>query len=179
MKNLILLSALSLLSSCGYHLESEMPVRPLSVPFAVGDHQGELTNQVIYQINTAGKFRTTTAPSRYTLKLELVGNKEKNIGFRYDRNEDGQLNSTIIPSETRTSVLCLCELWDTQRCCVVLGPAKISASYAFDHEWYSSWGAVNVFSLGQVTDYQDAKDQVHTPLYRNLATKISDWLMQF
>jgi hypothetical protein len=175
MKYLVLLL---LLTGCGYQFESLSPKKSIEIPFICGDIQGEMTTKLIYLLNASGRYLTTTSNPRYCLSINIIGNKDQNIGFRYDRNTDGDLLRTIIPTESRWSLLAEVTLVDKYSGCIVLGPARISAYYDFDHDWYSTWDGVNIYSLGQITDYADAKDQVQAPLYHKLAQKIVDLLLQ-
>lgn len=147
------------------------------VPFAIGDHKGELTNEVIAQLATTGKYLVVPSSGRYRLDIVCLSARDQNVGFRYDTNEEGELTNTLVPQETRISHLVEVTLVDTYSGCYALGPARVSASTVFDHEWYSSPNAINVFSLGQVNDYADAKDSALLPLNRHLARKIVDLLL--
>lgn len=174
-----LLALLLLITSCGYQFDTVSHVGRSSiyVPFAQGDHQGELTNQVVAQLAATGKFLLVPSNGRYRLDITCLDMKDQNVGFRYDTNEEGQTTHTLVPQETRTSLLVEVTLVDTYTNCIAIGPARVSASTVFDHEWYSSPNAINVFSLGQVNDYSDAKDNALIPLNRSLAQKIVDLLL--
>lgn len=178
-KSLIVLFSLLSLTSCAYNFETQSTSAPtITVPYAEKDTQGDLTNRVIYLLNASGKFRPRTCGGRYLLELRLLDTRDTNVGYRYDQNEEGQLLTTTIPNETRLSALVEVTLIDNYSGCVVLGPAKISTSVDFDHDWDASFDAVNVFSLGQVSDYFDGKDTANFPLNRKLAQKIVDYLTQ-
>lgn len=169
---------LILLTGCGYQFENLAPKKTIQVPFVTGDIQGELTNKLIYLLNSSGRYITTDSSARYCLAVTIIGNRDQNVGFRYDRNNDGELLTTLIPAESRWSMLAEVTVTDKQTGRQVIGPSRISASYDFDHDWYATLEGVNIFSLGQITDYADAKDQVITPLYQKLAQKIVDLLIQ-
>ena len=101
----------------------------------------------------------------------------ENVGFRYDRKRDDRLSHSMSPTETRVKVLAEVAVQD---CCsgeTVLGPARIYASVDFDHDYYYSRDGINVFSLGQVTDFDAAHDAVQSPLNRVLAQKIVDYVI--
>jgi hypothetical protein len=165
-------------NSCGYQFEYQDVKKTIDVPFIAGDPQGEFTTKLIYLLNASGHYRTGGSNSRYCLSVSIIGNKEQNVGFRYDRNNNGQLLNTVIPAESRWSLLVEVELYDRYLGQKILGPSRISTSYDFDHDWYTTFDEINVYSLGQITDYFDAKDQVQTPLYEKLAQKIVDLLIQ-
>ena len=174
-----LIALLLFLSGCGYHLENQSIKKSIEVPFICGDPSGEFTTKLIYLLNSSGCYRTGGASSRYCLSVSIIGSKDQNVGFKYDRNNEGRLLTTLIPSESRWSILAEVNLVDKSTGKIVLGPARVSASYDFDHDWYSTMDGINIFSLGQITDYADAKDQVQTPLYHKLAQKITDLLIQW
>ncbi len=179
MKRVLLI--LLLLSSCGYQFESLSQERrvTIQVPFALGDHQGDLTNFVVQFLAESGRFVPVTSGGRYQLDIFFLDCRDVNVGFRYDTNAEGELTNTLVPRETRSSSLVEINLWDTTSGLTVIGPARVSASVVFDHEWYSSPDAINVFSLGQVNDYSDAKDNALYPLNRELAKKIVDLVLNF
>jgi hypothetical protein len=174
-RSLLLLNFL-LLGGCGYHLltQSSNP-HTVSVPFIDNDTGGELTRALIKKLSQSEQYRPSGC-GRYTLEVSILSNKDENVGFRYDQNREGDFLNTVIPAETRTALLVEVSLIDTVKGCLAFGPARLSASHTFDHDWYVSLDRVNVFSLGQVTDYDDAKDGVYHPLTQKLAQKIVDLL---
>lgn len=164
------------LGGCGYQLltPSKAP-HTVSVPFIDNDRGGELTRALIKKLSQSEQYRPSGC-GRYTLDVSILSHKDENVGFRYDQNREGDFLNTIIPAETRTALLVEISLIDSTRGSVIFGPARLSASHTFDHDWYVSLDRVNVFSLGQVTDYDDAKDGVYHPLTQKLAQKIVDLL---
>lgn len=170
---------LLVLTSCGYQFDniSHDSRKTICVPYALGDHQGDLTTQVIHLLASSGKFLPVSSGGRYQLNIYLLNSRNENVGFRYDVNQDGALTNTLVPQETRTSLLVEIDLYDRFYDCTVIGPAKVSASTVYDHEWYSSPNAINVFSLGQVNDYSDARDGALFPLNQKLAQKIVDLVL--
>ncbi|MFQ5729847.1 MAG: hypothetical protein ACE5GN_05765, partial [Waddliaceae bacterium] len=90
---------------------------------------------------------------------------------------DDNLTHSMIPTETRIKVLAEVTVRDSCSGEMVLGPAKIYASVDYDHDYYFSRDAVNVFSLGQLTDSDAAHDAVQSPLNRALAQKIVDYVI--
>ncbi len=177
MRKAVLL-ALLLLAGCGYTLVDGTATRyTVSVPFIERDNGGELTRSLVKELSQSVNFRPSRA-GRYTLEVVFLETKDENVGFRYDQNSDGELINTVIPAETRTSLLVEITLVDNYTHCRYFGPSRLSAGVTYDHDWYTSHGAVNVFSMGQVTDYFDAKDGIYPQLSRRLAKKIVDLLDQ-
>lgn len=171
--------SLLLLTGCGYKMgQGELPCkyRTVCVPFVAGDKTGEMTTLLVEEISKSSPFRYDSRSGELVLEVAIIDIFEENIGFRHDRNKRGKIIDSIIPTETRITILA--EVIARESCsgCVVLGPARINASVDFDHDYYYSRHAVNIFSLGQVTDIDEARDAVKAPLYRVLAEKIVDYL---
>lgn len=168
------------LSSCGYQFGSgtQAPVRTLSVPYVIGDTDGSLTASLINYLSRSGVFEYRQSDGAGILKVKLLDFRDENIGFRYDRNQNGRLTKSIIPTETRLSGLAEVVVVDACSGCILLGPTVISTSVEFDHEYYSSRDGINVFSLGQLTDIDEARDAAQSePLNQELARMIVDYLI--
>jgi len=148
----------------------------ITIPFVEGDWNGELTSELVSQISQMGTLTYCAEGGALILQVKILDSRTDNIGFRYDRNRHGKLISSVIPDETRLTVWTEVALIEAASGCVILGPARLSAEIDFDHDYYSSRNAVNVFSLGQLTDYDEAYDAVERPLNRRLAQKIVDYV---
>lgn len=178
MRPFLSLLFLFFLAGCGYTLiHPQISPRAISTPFIEGDTGGELTRAIIRDLSKSAYFKPTIC-GRYTLEINMISSKDENVGFRYDTNSLGELLNTIIPSETRWSLLVDVSIIDTYKGCLAFGPARVSASHAFDHDWYKTLEGDNVFSLGQVTDFGDAKESVYPVIAKKLAQKIVDLLDQ-
>lgn len=148
----------------------------ISIPFAEGDYQGMLTREIIDKIATQTSLLVVNSGGDLTLLVTLKQQDEENIGFRFDRNGKGRRIDYIIPSETRISLFAEVTVIEQASGCALIGPFLFEASYDFDHDYYSSQNAVNIFSMGQLTDYDEALDAALRPLYQNLADKIADYV---
>ncbi len=148
-----------------------------SVPYIDGDAKGELTAEVIKKLSTSGALRYSNDHGDLTLKIKVIELSDENIDFRYDRKKRGHLKKSIIPTETRVKALVEVTLIETVTEQVIKGPTRISASVDFDHSYYSSWHAINIFSLGQLSDVDAARDAVMHPLNRQLAERIVDYII--
>lgn len=169
-----------LFTGCGYRAGYEglaAQYRTITVPYVEGDADGELTNSIIQQISQTGAFEYRNQTASLTLLVKVLNFNDENIGFRYDRHKDGRLRDTIIPVETRLFALVEIAVRDTCSGKIVLGPARLSASVDFDHDYYSSRNEINVFSLGQLSDFDAAEEAAHTPLNCVLARKIVDYII--
>lgn len=171
----------SFVSSCGYRygqggLSAEY--RTISVPYVENDKDGLLTAALVRQISARGAFQYLRDGGDLILKVIIIDFSEENIGFRYDRNKEGRISKyrDIIPTETRLTALAEVSVIDPCSGCIVLGPVRLTASVDFDHDYYSSRDAVNTFSLGQLSDIDEALDAAHRPLNEALARKIVDYL---
>lgn len=174
--NWILVLLLSFCSACGYQFEGlEGPTgeRTVSVPFVEGDWDGDLTSAIVHQLSVSGKYRYQREGGAYLLKIKTRDLRDENIGFRYYRNKEGHIKKDLVPTETRLFLAAEVTLLQVASGQAVLGPTVVQANVEFDHDFYSS---ANIFSLGQLTDYDSAYDAVSRPLNRVLAQKIVDFI---
>lgn len=171
---------LLLLSSCGYKFGyGDIPdhYRTVSVPFVEGDATGAFTSSLIHALSTSGAFLYEVDNPDLVLRVRILDYKNENIGFRFAREEENVRGKTLVPSETRRFMRVEIVLIDACQGCTVAGPDVLQISVDFDHEFNSSRDGVNVFSLGQVTDIDEAIDAANTPLNRAMARKIVNYLM--
>lgn len=169
-----------LLSSCQYQFgrgELSQRYATISVPYAEGDQQGELTTEVIRNLSTSGAFRYVNTGGDLILKIKLIDLRDENIGFRYDRKRRGKLKHSIIPTETRVTALAEVLLIEAGTGQTIRGPTRIKASTEFDHTYYYTRHEINVFSLGQLSDIDAAQDAAMLPLNRYLAERIVDYVI--
>lgn len=176
---LLLLCLLSpLLAGCSsYRWGTELPL-PLSfrLPFIEGDRDGLVTQLMIEEISARTPFVYDPCEGKYLFKMVLGKATTKNIGFRYERNMRGAIEENIIPTETRLSTGVELWIWDLTNGQKVVGPLWLGQAIDFDHAYYSSRDDINIFSLGQLTDYDAAEEAAWTPLVRRLAAEVSDYL---
>jgi len=166
-------------TSCGYRWGEGgtlTSVHTISVPFVDGDWDGQLTSAIIRQLGVRSRYQYRSEGGSAILKVAIIDAWDDNIGFRYDRTKKGKFKSRIIPDETRFGELVEVVLIEACSGTALLGPVRISAEVDFDHDYYSSRNAINVFSLGQLTDYDEAHDAAERPLNERLAKKIVDYL---
>jgi hypothetical protein len=114
-------------------------------------------------------------PSDLVLIVRIITLEDENIGFRYDRKKCGKLKKATIPTETRFLLTAEIELKDCKGA-ILLGPVRIKNDLDFDHEFYSSIHAMNIFSLGQLNDRDAAYDAALHPLHQQMAEKIVDYI---
>jgi hypothetical protein len=168
-------------TGCAYHFgQGDLAERysTISIPYVEGDTGGRLTAHLIRRLSTSGAFKYMPHDGSLILRANLVELRDENIGFRYDRKKEGKLKHAVIPAETRLSAIVEIRLIDSTTGKVVRGPARLTASVDFDHDYYySSRHEVNIFSLGQVNDIDAAHDAALEPLNRCLADKIADYIM--
>lgn len=169
-----------LLTSCGYRFGTgPLPKQytTISVPFAEGDFDGNFTAEIIQELASCGAFKYQNTGGDLILKVVILDFDDENIGFRYHRSKKGKLTHSIVPAETRLCALTEVTVIDASSGVCVLGPYRLSASVDFDHEYYSSRHGINIFSLGQLSDYDAAYDAAKKPLYTVLAQKIVDFVV--
>ncbi len=168
------------LPGCGYRMGyGEIPAsyHSIAVPFVENDATGAFTAELVHALSASGAFVYNPCRPDLILKVKILEYYDENIGFRYDRNKQGNIEKTLVPSETRRFVKVEVALFDKSRGCLVLGPDILRANVEFDHEFNSSRDAVNVFSLGQVTDVDGAIDAAAKPLNAAMAKKIVDYIV--
>lgn len=177
----VLLLCISL-SGCGYRFgecSGTLPCRysTISVPYVEGDQNGSLTAAIVKEIARSGAF-TYQCNGALILKVVVLDVYEDNIGFRYDRRKRGTLTKDTIPTETRLTIVVDVSVVEAASCCTILGPVHLAASIDYDHDYYSSRDGINIFSLGQLSDLDEAYDAAQTPLNRVIAQKIVDYISQ-
>lgn len=166
------------LTSCGYQLGSggSLPRMTVGIPFIDGDKDGLFTEELIRQISSRTSLTYSDDNPQTVLIVKLLELRDENVGFRYDRKRSGELRHTIIPVETRLETQAEITLYSVGSGCILLGPVVVGATIDFDHEYYPNRNAVNVFSLGQLTDIDAARDAAILPLSRELARRVADYL---
>ncbi len=170
-----------LLVSCGYQSGPQgLSARysTISVPYIKGDVDGSFTAAVIKSVTDSGAFEYRPCNGALVLNIKEVEVEEDNIGFRYYRRKSGKLTNDTVPTEARITSTVEVSLVDAASGCVVLGPDYISTSVDYDHDYYLSRNGVNIFSLGQLTDLEEAYDAVQKPLHEAAAEKITDYITQ-
>ncbi|MBA3815094.1 MAG: hypothetical protein H0X29_00950 [Parachlamydiaceae bacterium] len=177
---LVILSGAILFSCCGYHFNDNSGLAAkytsISVPYVEGDLDGSLTAAIIHEFVRSGSFEYRRTGGALVLKVSIIDDRNDNIGFRYDRKKDGERRRSIIPTETRRISFVEIKVEDTSSSAIVLGPVQISANVAFDHDYEYARDEVNVFSLGQLSDFNQAVDAAQAPLNQVLARKIVDYV---
>ena len=163
--------------SCGYRFGQGTSLtqgRTISVPYIEGDQDGDLTAALIKECVTSGGLRYARERGDLILKVKILTFRDENIGFRYDRKKSGKLDDSLLPSEVRLSALAEVVVLNGSNCKIILGPARINASVDFDY--CTTCEGVNVFSLGQLSDLEAARNAAMEPLNRTLAQRIVDYL---
>ena len=182
---LLLLSS----TSCGYHLvTTENPT--ITIPYIKGDIDGKLTSVLAYSISAETPLRYQVENGRYQLLGEIVSTQYEKIGFQYDRNETtGNLQDRLNQIEERRLISLRVELIDTLTGENLLGPETLSmySDYDFvdsdsirDLSLTSPTGrpiSVLQFSMGQLGAFEDARNEAAIPLYRKLAKRLSNAIL--
>lgn len=169
---------LLVLTGCGYRLSRGMQegrIVPLAIPYVVGDEDGRLSFEVVRAVSQMPQYRYTPDGGELVLVVELLDGREENVGFRYDRKKDGKRKKEIVPTETRLFMRAQVSLVEAATGHCLLGPTSIQEAVDYDHFYYGHH-EVNVFSLGQLTDREAAKEAASVPLNQRLAQQIVDWL---
>ena len=177
---LLMQAVLCCLTSCNYQFgQGDLSQRyaTISIPYAEGDLRGDLTAEVIRKLSSSGAFRYVNHGGDLILKIKVLELSEENIGFRYDRKKSGKLKKSIVPTETRVNALAEVSLVERGTGKILRGPVRIAANAEFDHTYYTTRDKINVFSLGQLSDIDAARDAAMIPLNRALADRIADFAL--
>ena len=171
------LGTLLCLSCSGYHsLSTEFAT--LEVPYVKGDDTGELTSSVIEAITSSSPY-TYDPNGEYRLEVECNEVKQENIGFQYERNQEGNLEDKLIPSENRLFGNISFKLIKSSNNQIVLGPIKIEETVDYDFDFQPIQSSINTFSLGQISYIDEASQSALTPLYERFAYRIVAFLNTF
>lgn len=173
------------LGACGYQFGQGSIVckyTSISIPYISGDQTGEMTEALIREMSRSGALLYKNHSADLCLKVKILNFLEDNIGYMYgpdDNHGYEKKNNTnsIIPNETRITVIAQVEVIDSASGCVILGPGRLTASYDFDHDYYFSPDGINQTSLGQLTNMESAREAVIKPLSVVLAQKITDFVI--
>jgi len=182
LSNLVLsVCSITLFSACGYCCGSGTLVdryHSFSVSCVDGDTDGTFTSSLIHEMVSQSPLAYCQSGGNIFLQVKILDIRDQNIGFRYDRDKEGCLTDRVIPTESRlfaTAQLCVKD----QACCkTIIGPILVSTHVAFDHDYYSSRNGINVFSLGQLANYDAARDNAQRVLNEALAKKIVEYVIQ-
>ena len=167
------------LSGCGYHYGQGNPFtgyRTISVPYIQGDWNGELTADIVRELSQSTNLTYVRNGGALVLLAKVVDVQDDNIGFRYFRNKRNEIKKSVVPDETRLTATAEITVLEAASGNTLAGPVYIAASVDFDHDYYTTRHGVNIFSLGQLTDIDEAQDAATRPLNRRLAQKIVDYL---
>jgi hypothetical protein len=183
LKSGLQLCALSLLLSCGYRVADPEDRKTISVPYVEGDQQGELTAELIWQLEHTGLYEFVRGGADLVLKVSIIGDQKETIGFSYDRHaESGKIEKNLMATENRRNLVAKVTLLEGEK--VVLGPVEITGWGEYDYVDVNSLRALSfinengkrekviTFSLGQLDSVEGAEDNVLVPAYRLLARKI-------
>lgn len=176
---------LVLLSGCGYHAIQPEDKATISIPYVEGDQQGQLTAEIIRQLQQTGLYDFVREGGDYVLKVVIVGDQHETIGYRYDRKEiSGNIEKNLMATENRRSLTAQITLTDVATEKTALGPLNVTASGEYDYidvnslrelSFINTQGKrekVIAYSLGQLDSVEGAQDNVLAPAYRQLAREI-------
>jgi hypothetical protein len=176
-------------TSCAYHLKQAQEIKSLNVHYIYGDNDGLLTKELIYQISSSGAFDYRTTNSDYILKVSIDNISNDQIGFRYDRHNDGTLKKFLMPTENRQKITASVSIISQKSDKVVFGPKTITADVDYDYVEQDSLKDLSFidanslrvpvlpFSVGQMESINSATEAALIPLYRILSQKIVDLLV--
>ncbi|MBS3905006.1 MAG: hypothetical protein KGZ39_06745 [Simkania sp.] len=184
---------LCLCSSCGYHFEGPsraQDVVTLSIPYVTGDSNGLITDELIKAFAASGAYQYRSEGGSLELRVSLVDHNTEQLGWRYQRNVNGELKHELIATEARRHLTADVTLLDGVTEEILYGPVTIQAYADYDYyepdsiqdlSFIDSFGVRQTsvrYSLGQLDSSEGASDAVLTPLGRQLAKKIVDRILR-
>ena len=182
-----------ILTSCGYHIddgEADLSAKTISVPYFKGDKEGVLTDTVIRALANSSTFTYANRGGSLTLEGKVIADNFEHIGYQYDRHSiSGERINRLVPNEGRREISVEITLSDSRSLKILHGPFIVTAysDYDFvdsDSLQYASF--INqrgeresslFFSLGQLDSAYGAREAALLPIYRQLAVKIAEGLM--
>lgn len=185
----LFLAPLFFLTGCGYRSEGGEPIS-VSIPYVIGDYEGELTDALVWAFSRTSQFRYTQGEGDWRLEAKVLDTVNDRIGYRYDRDDkSGKLRSNVIGTENRRTVSLQVSVINATTGCLVWGPHILKADGTYDYVDTNSLQDLSfvnqegirqtsiAFSLGQLDSVGAAGEEAIYPIYRKLAQKIVDGLM--
>lgn len=148
----------------------------ISIPYVYNDADGTLTAAIIKEMCETGTLEYRPEAGALILKATVSNEYDEDISFRYDHKSNGHLRKSVVPDETRVSMTVEMSLIEAASGQILLGPVLLTAETEFDHDYYSGRAGSIAFSLGQLTNIDEARDAAQTPLNRRLAQTIVDYI---
>lgn len=147
----------------------------LEMGFIPGDNDGEFTFLLAHALNQRGVGLLNG--SSYILKVRLENLRSDNIGYRHDRNRDGQILSQLTTSEARYWESAHVEIIDASTERVLAGPVEIREY--IDSDFIPEQGPADSlsFSLGLLTTRHRAQSEALSALKQKLAAIVSSWVI--
>jgi hypothetical protein len=176
---IVLITFLSLLTSCGYRFGSSELIKPcqkVQIPYACGDSTGLFTQHLIKAITLYSPLEYSSCEGKYLLEVSLDGYKQKPIGFRYEQSYEGTYGRRLVASETQLTVGAKVTLKNVSNNEVIVPTFCLKESIEFDFEPETSLQNQTNYSMGQLDFENAAIEAAKIPLYRKLSKKIVDYL---
>ncbi|MGE3954752.1 MAG: LPS assembly lipoprotein LptE [Parachlamydiales bacterium] len=169
------------LTACGYRFGDQGVLchyRTIEVPFVCGDQGGRLTEALVLELARTGAIAYRSQGADLVLCAAVIDCGRENIGFQYDRNNQGELTDRIVANEGRLFLIVEVTLKDRWGYCLI-GPTRFTAQADYDFNPLSTDTELAPFSLGQFTEIDQAEEVALSPLYRDIAYKIIDYLRTY
>lgn len=180
------------LSGCGYRYEYEAaaPIS-VSIPYVIGDHEGKMTNALVFALSHSPCFRFTEGKGDWTLLVKVKESNNDRIGYRYDRDPlSGKLRDNVIGIENRRTLRVEVSVKDPYTGDLILGPETIQAFGDYDYVNPESLQDLSfidpsngkrttsiAFSLGQLDSVGSAGEDVLSLIYQKIAKQIVEGMI--
>lgn len=191
MFHILFLLPLLLLSGCGYRFDGGGEKISVSVPYVQGDHEGELTEALVWALSRSPSFRYTHGEGDWILQVRFLKSANDRIGYRYDRRNDknGTRRKNIVGIENRKTSTVEVTVLSAATGCRVLGPQVVRAHADYDYvdpNYIGDLAFDNLdgqqetsiaFSLGQLDSVGAAGEDATYPIFRRLARTIVEGML--
>ncbi|MGR3951398.1 MAG: hypothetical protein QRY74_00525 [Chlamydia sp.] len=152
-------------------LSEKEPQFAIAIPYANGDETGELTNRIIYAIQSLPNTVIDDTASQMLI-ISILDAKEQKIGYR----QDPDTSKKIIPNENRSKMLISVSLIERDSKKEIWKTGYILGSIDYDHQNSTINGKNLTKSLGQLADIDTAREVAYIPLYRDISKKVAFWV---
>lgn len=178
------------LTACGYRFDAPHNDIAISVPYVLGDFEGQLTDALIWAVARSPGFSYAADDGDWVLSATILGSNNERIGYRYDRDDkSGKRRKNVIGTENRKMITVKVEVTDAETGKLVAGPHIIKGWADYDYVDDNSLLDLSfvdlsgmrqtsiAFSLGQLDSVGAAGEDAIYPIYARLARTIVDGLM--
>jgi len=171
--------------SCNYKIGNDFfENATVNIPYIQGDKDGALTTELVFELVETGVFKYKKKSADFDLMISILNTSDKQIGYRFDRNNEGKRKKNIMATEGRRKIEVEVSLFSKKEKKIIFGPKIIETDIDYDYVTQDSINDLSFilpngkretvlqFSLGQLESVSTAQKTALNPLYKSLAKKI-------